>query len=59
MTVMIKVIVMLVVVSAYQIMDINWTAHLMDVSVHLKHRKILIRIIIKKLKPDGMEEIQC
>ena len=42
MTVMIKVIVMLVVVSAYQIMDIKWTAHLMDVSVHINDRKILI-----------------
>ena len=50
MTVMIKVIVMLVIVNACQIMDIKWTAHLMDVSVHNNNRKLLIKL--KKLKLD-------
>ena len=46
---MIKVIVMLVIVNAYQIMDIKWTAHLMDVSVHINNRKMLIKLEILKL----------
>ena len=41
MIVIIKVTVTLVSVSAYQITDIKWTAHLMDVRFHLKDRKIL------------------
>jgi hypothetical protein len=49
MTVMIKVIVMLVIVSAYQIMDIKWTAHRMDVSVHINNRKMLIKLKKNKL----------
>ena len=47
---MIKVTVTLVHVCAYQIMDIKWTAHLMDVSVHINNRKMLIKL--KKLKLD-------
>ena len=49
MTVMIKATVILVCVSAYQIMDIKWTAHLMDVSVHINNRKMLIKLKILKL----------
>ena len=50
MIVIIKVTVTLVSVSAYQIMDIKWTAHLMDVSVHINDRKLLIKL--EKLKLD-------
>ena len=46
---MIKVTVMLVCVSAYQSMDIKWTAHLTDVSVHLKilikHKKVSAQVV--------------
>ena len=43
MTVMIKVIVMLVIVNAYQIMDIKWTAHLMDVSKNIADKGKFIK----------------
>ena len=49
MTVIITVTVMLVCVSAYQTMDIKWTAHLTDVSLYINNRKMLIKLKKNKL----------
>ena len=49
MTVIITVTVMLVCVSAYQTMDIKWTAHLTDVSVHINNRKMLVKLVKLKI----------
>ena len=43
------VTVILVCVSAYQTMDIKWTAHLTDVSVHINNRKMLVKLVKLKI----------